>query len=189
MKALWIVVCAGAGLYGQAVQRTIKENPIARGSEAKAPANTSAPAPGQALESIFASSEDLNAIRDGYLRRLSGDGCPTDVAIHVAELRARLRDLESDAPAAETVAKPKLASLQTSAEMELALQALAATWKDRALADTMPPAASRESDQAKMLSQVLPVAAAQGPAAQPANAAQLRSEIARLMEGCKAVKP
>src|SRR5438045_9527899 len=104
MKTLPILLCAAAGLYGQAVQRTIQDKPLARGSEAKAPANTSAPAPGQALESIFASSEDLNAIRDAYLRRLSGDGCPTDVAIHIAELRARLRDLDSETPA-ESAAK------------------------------------------------------------------------------------
>ena len=189
MRALWIVLCAGAGLYGQAVQRTIKENPITRGAEAKAPLDTAAPAPGQALEAIFASSEDLNAIRDGYLRRLSGDGCPTDVAIHVAELRARLRDLESEAPAAENVAKAKLLAPQTGAEMELALQALAATWNDRGLAEATEPAAARESEQAKLLRLVLPAGDAQRASAQPSSAVQLKAEIAKLMEGCKAVKP
>jgi len=188
MKALWILFCVGAAMYGQAVERTIKDNPIARGRDAKTPANTSTPAPGQALDSIFSSSADLNAIRDGFLRRLSGDGCQTDVAIHVAELRARLRDLEADAPSTETVVKAKLLAPQTGAEMELALQALAATWNDRGLAEVMQPAASRESEQAQLLRLVLPAAETQK-TAPPVSAAQLRAEIARLMEGCKVVKP
>src|SRR5262245_35718653 len=81
MRALRLVLLAAAALHGQAVQRTIQENPLVRRNEAKAPADATATNASQALESIFASSEDLNAIRDGYLRRLSGDGCPTDVAI------------------------------------------------------------------------------------------------------------
>jgi hypothetical protein len=188
MKALAILLCAAAALCAQTVQRTIQDNPIARGNDAKAPGDTGAPAPGQALESIFASSEDLNAIRDGYLRRLSGDGCPTDVSIHIAELRAWLRDLESDTPS-EIAAKAKPTTPQTSAEMELALLALAATWKDRGLAEAAIPVSSRDAERARMLSLVLPAAVTPATSAQPSSAAQLRSEIARLMEGCKAAKP
>jgi hypothetical protein len=186
MRTLWILLGASAALYGQAVQRTIQENPIARGAEAKAPASTPAATPGQALESIFAASEDLNAIRDGYLRRLAGDGCPADVAIHIAELRARLRDLESDTPA-EVAAKAKPAPPQTSAEMELALLALAATWNNRGLAEGAATPGVRDAEHTRMLSQVLP--AATQTSAAPANAAQLKAEIARLTEGCKAGKP
>jgi hypothetical protein len=187
MRTLCVLLSVTAGLFGQAVQRTIQQNPLARGAEAKAPANTAAPEPGQALESIFASSEDLNAIRDGYLRRLAGDGCPADVAIHIAELRARLRDLESDAPA-EAAAKTKPAAPQTSAEMELALLALAATWNNRALPEGAAPASVRDAEHARMLSMVLPAASTQNTAV-PASAAQLKAEIARLTEGCKAGKP
>ena len=114
MKTLTIVFCVAAGLGAQTVQRTIQENPITRGNEAKAPADGAVATPGSALESIFASTEDLNAIRDGYLRRLSGDGCPTDVAIHIAELRARLRDLESETPV-ESTARVKATAPQTRA--------------------------------------------------------------------------
>jgi hypothetical protein len=179
------MLCAAAGLLAQ--QRTIQDNPLTRGSEAKAPANMAAPAPGQALESIFASSEDLNAIRDGYLRRLSGDGCPTDVAIQIAELRARLRDMESETPA-ESAAKAKTSTPQTSAEMELALLALAATWNNRGLSETAVAPSVRDAEHAKMLSLVLPAAATQT-TAQPTSASQLKAEIVRLQEGCKAAKP
>jgi hypothetical protein len=186
MKSLCLILCSAAGLYGQAVQRTVQDNPIAHGKEAKA-SDTGALAPGQSLESIFASSEDLNAIRDGYLKRLSGDGCPTDVSIQIAELRARVRDLESDTPA-QAAAKAKPLGPQTSAEMELALLALAATWTTRGLQEAAVPVSTRDTEQAKMLSLVLPAAAVQTNAA-PANAVQLKAEIARLVESCKAAKP
>jgi hypothetical protein len=185
MKRVSLILCAAAGLWAQ--QRTIRDNPLTRGNEAKAPANTAEPAPGQALESIFASSEDLNAIRDGYLRRLSGDGCPTDVAIQIAELRARLRDVEAETQA-ESAAKTKITTPQTSAEMELALLALAATWNNRGLVESAVAPAIRDAEHAKLLSMVLP-APTQAPSAQPATAAQLKAEIARLTEGCKAAKP
>jgi len=183
-----MVLCAAAGLCAQTVQRTIQENPITRGNDAKAPADSTAATPGSALELIFASTEDLNAIRDGYLRRLSGDGCPTDVAIHIAELRARLRDLESDAPT-ENTAKAKAVAPQTSAEMELALLALAATWNSRGLSEAAIPVSMRDAEHARMLSLVLPAAATQAAASQPSSAMQLKAEIAKLMEGCKAAKP
>ena len=188
MKTLTIVFCVAAGLGAQTVQRTIQENPITRGNEAKAPADGAVATPGSALESIFASTEDLNAIRDGYLRRLSGDGCPTDVAIHIAELRARLRDLESETPV-ESTARVKATAPQTSAEMELALLALAATWNSRGLSEAAVPVSRRDAEHARMLSLVLPAAAAQPSATQPSTAAQLKAEIAKLMEGCKAAKP
>jgi len=185
MRALPLLLCAAAAIWAQ--QRTIQENPLARGKDAKAPADTSGSSPGLALESIFASSEDLNAIRDGYLRRLSGDGCPTDVAIQIAELRARLRDMESEAQQ-ESAAKAKISTPQTSAEMELALLALAATWNTRALGESAVAPSVRDAEHAKMLNLVLPAAATQAATALPANAAQLKAEIARLTEGCKAGK-
>jgi hypothetical protein len=184
MRAIPILLCAAAGLWAQ--QRTIQENRITRGSEAKAPADATAPSPGLALESIFTSTEDLNAIRDGYLRRLAGDGCPTDVAVQIAELRARLRDMESDSQA-ESAAKAKTTTPQTSAEMELALLALAATWNNRGIAEAAVAPGIRDAERAKMLSLVLPAGAA--PAAPPTSASQLKAEIVRLQESCKAGKP
>ena len=69
----------------------------------------------------------------------------------------------------ETVAKAKLLAPQTGAEMELALQALAATWNDRGLAEAVEPAATRESDQAQLLRLVLPAGDPQRTSAQPAE--------------------
>ena len=60
---------------------------------------------------------------------------------------------------------------------------------NRGLGETAVPLNVRDAEHAKMLSLVLPAAATQATAAAPSSATQLKAEIARLTEGCKAVKP
>lgn len=170
-------------------QRTILDNRVIRnapGDRNKATEPQPEAASGRTIDSILESTEDLNSIRDGYLRRLAGDGCPPDVAMRVADLRARLHgdgSRSSATPAAGTgAAQPR----QSGADLEGSLLILAAKWYDAPPAASVAPAlAARDADRARLLELVLspkePQAATGG-----ADAIQMKAELDRLLVGCRA---
>jgi len=141
-----------------------------------------APAPGQTLDSILSATENLNAIRDGYLRRLAGDGCAPDVAVRVAELRARLR-------AGEGPAAKKSPTAMSSADMENSLLVLAVswyTWRPAEPAATKAP--GTEAERNRLLAAVLSPREARDTAPKADSPAQLTAELERLLETCRAAK-
>jgi len=164
-------------------ERTIRENRVTTGN--KDDQTREAGVSGQALESVLSSGENLNLIRDGFLRRLSGDGCPPDVAARVAELRVQLHEGEVRHGAAGAGDKGAPRSAQSSAEFESAMYVLASTWYAKRGVDT-PAATARTSDaeRARLLEYVLSPGDSKA-AAQSADAAQMRTELDRLLAGCR----
>jgi hypothetical protein len=180
-----VLVAAGLTAFAQAPapQRTIMENRVTHGksTESKTQADQPAPASGQTIDSLLNSTEDLNAIRDGYVRRLAGDGCRPDVAIRVAELRSRLDETASRRGQAQNTA----AVDASSAELEGSLLILAAGWFQTGAA-TAPARANREPERAQLLDFVLsPKEPETRAAASGANAAQLKDELDRLLATCR----
>jgi hypothetical protein len=135
---------------------------------------------GRTIDSILDSTEDLNSIRDGYLRRLAGDGCPPDVAVRVADLRARLRG--DGSRSATTPAAPQ--SRQSEADLAASLLLLAARWYDAPPATGAAPAiAARDADRTRLLELLL--SPKEPPAAASADPAQMKAELDRLLAGCR----
>lgn len=168
-------------------QRTIRENRVTTGKTDNAQGRDTA-ASGQAMDSVLSSTENLNTIRDGFLRRLSGDGCSPDVAARVAELRALLHDGEvrHGGAALQSVS----ASERSRAELESAMFVLASTWYTKRTADTpgnaRKPAMDSEGERTRLLESVL--APNESGAAQSADTAQMRAELDRLLAGCRSGK-
>ena len=167
-------------------QRTIHENRVTTSrsgtgaNEQNGQQNTPS---GQAIESILSSTEDLNSIRDGYLRKLSGDGCSPDVAARVAELRAQLGEK------AESGSRGQPATTQRSAaDLESSMLALAADWYNRRPAESSSIAsanpATRDAERGKLLESVLSPRDSQ-PAGAALDKAQLKAELDRLLAACK----
>lgn len=168
-------------------QPTIRENrviktPLGKGGEAQDRNRNEVS--GETLNSVLGSAEDLNAIRDNYMRRLEGDGCAPDVAIRVAELRSRLSK-EGSAGRQE--------GTQSSADLEGAMVVLAAEWTSKTFADSSEAAATstatRETQRARMLDAVLvsrDAPAASGSQSEDPN--QLRNELDRLLATCRSAK-
>ncbi len=154
---------------------------------ATAPSTRPAPAdpatPANALDSVMGSMQDLNAIRDANLLRVQKDGCPPEVTSRLADLRGRLRQLESgtDAPPS----KPRPGASDPSS--------VAADWYKHAAPETSAKPAA-DTPQNKQLDDVLPAAPAKPaekpapPAAAPQDIEQIRAEIAQLSGACAAVK-
>lgn len=176
--ALAIPLALAAFAQTPAPQRTILENRVTQGKDKPA----EQPAPARSLDSLLNSTEDLNSIRDGYLRRVAGDGCRPDVAIRVAELRSRLG--ENGRPNGQ--APIAAASSQTSADLESSLLLLAAGWY-QSRPDHAPPRANREADRNQLLDFVLsPKDPEAGAAQSAADAAQVKAELDRLLATCRA---
>ena len=178
---------------GQAApQRTILDNRVTHGpsgEQGKEQRPPSDGAPGRTVESLLNSTEDLNSIRDGYLRRLAGDGCPPDVAIRVADLRARLSEGGSPSGGARRAARDNDAAQdESSAELEGSLLLLAAQWNQaRPEATPAKASAGRDSERARLLDMVLSPADPRAAATQPgADAASMKTELDRLLAGCHA---
>ena len=173
MKLAWIILLLAAPLGAQA--------PVATPAPAQ-DAPSAAPAP-QTLDSILSATENLNSIRDGYLRRLAGDGCAPDVAVRVAELRAQLR--------ARAGAEAKKApTAMSSADLENSLLVLAVSWYTWRPVEPAPAKSTvTDMERNRLLSSVLAQqqpAQAGGP--QPDGPAQLNAELERLLESCRAAK-
>lgn len=190
---LWVTsafVAAGQpGQGGQASpssspQRTILDNRVIRnapGDRNQAPDFQPQAASGRAIESILDSTENLNSIRDGYLRRLAGDGCAPDVAMRVADLRARLHDDGSRANAVPATARQQ----QSQADLEGSLRLLAAKWYDAPPATSAAPViAARDAERARSLEMVL--SPKEPPASVATDSTQMKAELDRLLASCRA---
>jgi hypothetical protein len=171
------------------LQPTIRENRIV--TPPKDGGGTPEPqpnaVPGRSVESMVSSTQDLNAIRDGYLRALSGDGCAPDVAARVAELRALLGEKKPEgSPAAGGQAAP---AGKSAADLESSMLALALDWYNRPAADNSSIAsanpAAREAERAQLLEAALTPRQPQGVEARNSvDAAVLKSELQRLLASC-----
>lgn len=173
-----IMIVMPAFAQPPAPQRTITDNRVTRGKDTNG-AQQPVAAPQSTIDSLLDSTEDLNSIRDSYLRRLAGDGCRPDVAIRVAELRSRLEGKDSRGAAQDTAA-----SQQTSFELEGSLLILAAGWYQ-----ARPEAASqrpnREAERIRLLEYVLsPETPAAGTEPSGGDRAQLKAELDRLLATC-----
>lgn len=174
-----IPVLAAAVAFAQTPQpqRTILENRVTKGKDGdktQQPAGT----PESAIDSLLNSTEDLNSIRDGYLRRLAGDGCRPDVAIRVAELRSRLDQTD---PARARNAAPQ----QTDFELDGELMLLAARWYD-ARPEVAVQRTNRDAARAQLLEEVLAPRGATANAPSGSDRAQLKAELDRLLATCHA---
>ena len=164
-----------------APQRTILDNRVTQGkSNDHAPERANAP--DRTIDSLLTSTEDLNSIRDAYLRRLGGDGCRPDVAIRVAELRARLDQTGTNRDRSQTTAA---AIQQTNAEMADSLLVLASGWY-QPRAEGTAPKANPERERSQLLDQVLAFKDTQASTASPTmDAAQSKAELERLLATCR----
>ena len=160
-----------------APQRTILENRVTQG---KSNEEQPATAPVRSIDSVLDSTVDLNAIRDQYVRRLAGDGCRPDVAVRVAELRARL---QQTGPLA-TKAQGSAATPQTSSDLEGSLLILAAGWY-QPRNEKATPRASRDTERSQLLEFVLSPKDPQSQAASGQEAGQLKAELDQLLATCR----
>jgi hypothetical protein len=191
MRAIRMNICLAfmlpaALVYGQTQGETPKRTIFdsnnqtprlvkATAAEAPRPPAASGPhngggASSRALDALTSSQEDLNAIRDGNVRRLTTGGCAPDVSARIADLAARLH---LNAPA-NIQSNPQVGS-------ESATLALASDWFKRP-GDTSSRTQGKDQKTA-LLESVLP-------GAQPAalDAASLKGELDRLLTTCPAVK-
>ena len=181
MKPAWLLMAAffaplSSFAQSGAPQRTIMENRVTKGKDTDK-AQQPAPTSERAIDSLLTSTEDLNSIRDGYVRRLAGDGCRPDIAIRVAELHSRLD--ESGAGRAASAG-----SQQTNFEMEGALMILAAGWYE-AHAEAAPTRVNRDAERAQLLDMVLSHGDAPAEtAAAGTDRAQWKAELDRLLATC-----
>lgn len=174
LAAIFATLCSFA--QSAPPQRTIMENRVTTG-KANDKAQQPAPASDRAIDSLLNSTEDLNSIRDGYVRRLAGDGCRPDIAIRVAELRSRLDENGSGRAAS---AGPQ----QTNFEMEGSLIILAAGWYEQR-AETAPKRANRDAERTQLLDMVLSPGNPSAETAAPgADRAQWKAELDRLLATC-----
>jgi hypothetical protein len=168
------------------LQRTIRENRVTTSREGDAKTQDHQPnaASGQAIDSMLSSTENLNYIRDGYLRVLSGDGCRPDVAARVAELRALLGEKKAGAQEAGGRFAP---TEKSAADLESSMLALAVDWYKRPPAESssISNPANREAERARLLEAALSLRESQSTAA-PASAdsAALKAELDRLLVSC-----
>ena len=185
---LWLSAAAAAlpcAAQQPTPQRTIMENRVIRDApgDRNKPAQPQEGASGRTIDSILDSTTDLNSIRDGYLRRVAGDGCPPDLAIKVADLRARLHE---DAPRMGAAAPANAAqSRQNEDDLESSLLILAAKWFDAAPSSPAVATGMREAERARLLELVLSPKAPATAATNGADAAQMKAELERLLAGCR----
>jgi hypothetical protein len=125
---------------------------------------------------MASSTEDLNSIRDAYLRVLSGDGCPPDVAARVAQLRALVGEKKPAQSGASMLARKSAADFETS------MLALALDWDNRH-ADPSTFSNAGASARSKLLDAAL-VPPSQ-PGAPSTDVAAVKAEIYRLLSTCR----
>jgi hypothetical protein len=153
------------------------ENRVSTGKTSDKPQQPAVTSPG-AIDSLLDSTEDLNSIRDGYLRRLAGEGCRPDVANRVAELRSQLDENGSRGPARNATIQ------QTNFQIEGALLLLAAGWYQMP-AEAAQQKTSRDAERTRQLEYVLsPGDGSVEAAPSGAGRAQLKAELDRLLATC-----
>ena len=131
--ALWMLAClAAAGQTarpadskdaGSKPQRTVSgASPVSSGKGSQAAADERGGRDhAKALDSLSASTADLNAIRDGNLRRLTSDGCPPEVSARIAEVKGRLAAFEAELKGVEPAGVPEKKAASAAPGSALAL--------------------------------------------------------------------
>ena len=186
--ALWTLGCLASAAQtarpadnkdaGSKPQRTVSgASPVSTGKAAQTASDERGGRDhAKALDSLSASTDDLNAIRDENLRRLTSDGCPPEVSARIAEVKGRLAAAQAELKGVEPAAAPEKKPAPAAPGSALAL---ASDWfkaGDPAPADT----AARSNDQRDAVGSVLPG----GPArtAAPGMKAPLTAERRRTLE-------
>lgn len=155
-------------------QRTIRDTAPFKAT----PARTAAPVPAaNTLDSLNSSTEDLNAIRDANLRRITKDGCAPEISARIAELKGKLlvysQPVEQDKPTTRSGANNSASSI-------------AADWFKTSPAAPLAPS-SRARD---LLDAVLPsTAKTAGQKAAGQDVAALKAELEHLSAACPGTKP
>ena len=169
-------------IFGSSSQRA---QPAPQAPALVKPSTTSSPENGRgassrALDTLNSSTEDLNVIRDGNVRRLSSDGCAPEVSARINDLRARLQ------AAGVVVASPP-SQRTDQAGSENASLALASDWfKRSADGSSSAAAAAKAKEKEDLLDSVLPgKKSAETPGQDTAN---LKAELERLLTTCTAAK-
>jgi hypothetical protein len=155
------------------------------------------------LHTMKTSTQDLNIIRDGNLRRVQTPGCAPELASRIADLKSRLELQESSLRVEET--PPETAPRKTAARAGSS----AAVADDSFKAPTRSPASSPTSGETadtknSQLDAVLGLSTGETPAVKPAAAkpadngvdrkqaeleiARIQAELDRLTSACKAAK-
>ncbi len=152
----------------------------------------------RALDALTASTDDLNAIRDGNVRRLSSDGCPRNVSARIAEVRARLLSAEAELSGVETRA-PAAEKKPAPAAPQGSPLAVADSWFKSADAPSTS-ATEQMAGRKELVDSVLPGATARpvAPARMPLtperrktleqDIAGLKDELAHLEVACPGAK-
>ena len=125
-----------------------------------------------ALDALATSTENLNTIRDGNVRKLTADGCAPEVSARLADLRARLG----------IRATPK-----KDTGSETAALALASAWY-KTPEESKPAAAQQKTTD--LLESVLPGPSKSPKPADPQarDAGALKDEMDRLLASCSGAK-
>ena len=173
-----VILMAAAAAQPPAPQRTILDNRVTRGKDTDKARQPGAASQG-AIDSLLDSTENLNTIRDSYVRRLAGGGCRPDVAVRVAELRSRLEETNSPGAGQDAAAKQ-----QTSVELEGSLLVVAAGWY-QPRPETAQQRPNREAERTRLLEYVLsPESPAGGAEPAGTDRTQLKAELDRLLATC-----
>ena len=152
-----------------------------------------------ALDSLSSSTDDLNAIRDSNLRKLTKDGCSPEISGRMAEVKGRLRAAEAELQGVEPP-PPASADKAAPSAPQGSAQAIATDWfKPADPASTT--AKSRESQSKDLVGSVLPGVAARTVTHPKApltaekrqvleqDLAVFKAEIEHLSVACPGVKP
>jgi hypothetical protein len=174
-------------LFDSKGQTTSK--PAAPPPQAVKPSGGAAPESGRgasyrALDALGASTEDMNAIRDSNVRRLTKDGCAPEVSARIADLRSKLQAAGVDTGPAERSAR---AGREESGP-DTSTLAVASNWF-KATGENKAPAAKDKSND--LLDSVLPAAGKGVSEAKPReqeDVASLKTELEHLYAACPAAK-
>lgn len=151
---------------------------------ASAGPNNGRGASSRALDALSSSTEDLNVIRDGNVRRLTTGGCGPEVSARIADLAVRLR---ASGVSVDGL-KPASAGGTAPPGSETASLALASEWFKRpgdTSLGTQSGAQGRDQKEA-LLDSVLPGTKSAATTGQ--DVASLKTELDRLLSSCPAAK-
>lgn len=187
MRAFTLLILATLTICGQtpdSPKRTIFDSrspnlrkPDAPAAEAAKPSprapETGRAADSSALDALISSTENLNAIRDSNVRKLTGDGCAPEVSARIHDLRSRLG-----------ITPP---SEKKNPGSEPAALALASSWF-KGTPDGAPVASQQKKSD--LLDSVLPGAEKTAKPAEPQDrdAGELKVELEHLLASCAGTK-
>jgi hypothetical protein len=166
---------------GETLKKAEPAAEAAKSRDAAVPENARG-ASARSLDSLGASLEDLNGIRDSNVRSLTKDGCAPEVSARIADLKTRLRVATGVPDRAE---KNSGRAGDDSGSETLAL---ASNWFKSSSAGSSLDAKNKSND---LLDSVLPDSPARKPAdlrEESRDAAGLKSEIEHLLATCPGAK-